>query len=133
MVVKNYGPLLGPYYNTAPNIWGTQKGTTILTTTHMGMDVPAGACCSCRCFAISDGLATTRLPRGPARDCPSLLKRHDVCGLLNHSICCWLFIFWGLLHLFHRELMDHDLGDEIKNPRTADLASPTWHKPFEHL
>ena len=25
---QNYGPLLDPYYNTAPNIWGTQKGTT---------------------------------------------------------------------------------------------------------
>ena len=30
-----YGPLLGPYYNTAPNIQGTQKGTLILTTIHM--------------------------------------------------------------------------------------------------
>ena len=27
---QNYGPFLGPYYNTAPNIWGTQKGTIIL-------------------------------------------------------------------------------------------------------
>ena len=26
---------MGPYYNTAPIIWGTQKGTLILTTTHM--------------------------------------------------------------------------------------------------
>ena len=32
---QNYGPFLGPYYNTAPIIWGTQKGTLILTTTHM--------------------------------------------------------------------------------------------------
>ena len=32
---QNYGPKLDPYYNTAPNIWGTQKGTIILTTTHM--------------------------------------------------------------------------------------------------
>ena len=32
---QNYGPFLGPYYNTAPNISGTQKGTIILTTTHM--------------------------------------------------------------------------------------------------
>ena len=32
---QNYGPLLGPYYNTAPNIQGTQKGTIILTTTHI--------------------------------------------------------------------------------------------------
>ena len=32
---QNYGPFLDPYYNTAPNIWGTQKGTIILTTTHM--------------------------------------------------------------------------------------------------
>ena len=34
----NYGPFLGPYYNTAPNISifkGTQKRTTILTTTHI--------------------------------------------------------------------------------------------------
>ena len=32
---QNQGPFLGPYYNTAPNIQGTQKGTLILTTTHM--------------------------------------------------------------------------------------------------
>ena len=25
---QNYGPFLGPYYNTAPIIYGTQKGTT---------------------------------------------------------------------------------------------------------
>ena len=32
---QNYGPFLGPYYSTAPNIQGTQKGTMILTTTHI--------------------------------------------------------------------------------------------------
>ena len=32
---QNYGPFLGPYYNTAPNIQGTQKGIIILTTTHI--------------------------------------------------------------------------------------------------
>ena len=32
---QNYGPFLGLYYNTAPIIYGTQKGTLILTTTHM--------------------------------------------------------------------------------------------------
>ena len=32
---QNYGPFLGPYYNTAPIISGAQKGTLILTTTHM--------------------------------------------------------------------------------------------------
>ena len=32
---QNYGPFLGSYYNTAPIIKGTQKGTLILTTTHM--------------------------------------------------------------------------------------------------
>ena len=32
---QNYGPFFGPYYNTAPNISGIQKGTLILTTTHM--------------------------------------------------------------------------------------------------
>ena len=31
---QNYGPSLGPYYSAAPSIWGTQKGTFILTTTH---------------------------------------------------------------------------------------------------
>ena len=31
---QNYGPFLGPWYNTAPRVWGTQKGTIILTTTH---------------------------------------------------------------------------------------------------
>ena len=34
---QNYGPSLGPYYNPAPSIQGTQKGTIILTTTHMGL------------------------------------------------------------------------------------------------
>ena len=32
---QNYGPFLDPYYNTAPTIWGTQKGTIILTTTYV--------------------------------------------------------------------------------------------------
>ena len=32
---QNDGPFLDPYYNTAPNIQGTQKGTIILTTTHI--------------------------------------------------------------------------------------------------
>ena len=31
---RNYGPFLDPYYNTEPNMKGTQKGTIILTTTH---------------------------------------------------------------------------------------------------
>ena len=32
---QNCGPFLDPYYNTTPNIYGTPKGTIILTTTHM--------------------------------------------------------------------------------------------------
>ena len=32
---QNYGPFLDAYYNTAPNISGTKKGTIILTSTHM--------------------------------------------------------------------------------------------------
>ena len=32
---------LDPYCNTAPNIWGTQKRTIILTTTHIFLHVPA--------------------------------------------------------------------------------------------
>ena len=32
---QNYGPFSDPYYKRAPNIKGTQKGTIILTTTHM--------------------------------------------------------------------------------------------------
>ena len=32
---QNYGPLLDPYSNTAPDIQGTQKGTIILTTAHI--------------------------------------------------------------------------------------------------
>ena len=32
---QDSGLFLGPCYNTAPNIEGTQKGTIILTTTHM--------------------------------------------------------------------------------------------------
>ena len=32
---QNYGPFLGPFYNTAPRIQGTQKGAIILTTTRM--------------------------------------------------------------------------------------------------
>ena len=34
---QNYGPFLGPKSNTAPIIWGTQKGTIILTTTHLAL------------------------------------------------------------------------------------------------
>ena len=32
---QNYGLSLGPYYYTAPIIYGTQKGTLILRTTHI--------------------------------------------------------------------------------------------------
>ena len=32
---QKYRPSLGPYYDTAPNIQGTQKGTIILTATHV--------------------------------------------------------------------------------------------------
>ena len=32
---QNYGPFLDPYYNKALNTKGTQKGTIILTTTHI--------------------------------------------------------------------------------------------------
>ena len=32
---QNYSPFLDPYYNAAPNIQGTQKGTIILTTTQI--------------------------------------------------------------------------------------------------
>ena len=32
---QNYG-FLGPYHNAAPNIEGAQKGTLVLTTTHIG-------------------------------------------------------------------------------------------------
>ena len=41
---QNYGPSFAPYLNTAPNIQGTQKGTVILTTTHV-QDRPARALC----------------------------------------------------------------------------------------
>ena len=34
---QNCGPFLGPYYNTAPNILCTQKGTIILATTQIGI------------------------------------------------------------------------------------------------
>ena len=46
---QNYGPFLDSYYNTAPDIQGTQKRTVILTTTHMlydsgfGVSVALGA------------------------------------------------------------------------------------------
>ena len=35
VVVKIMVPFLGPYCSTALNVWGTQKGTIILTTSHM--------------------------------------------------------------------------------------------------
>ena len=37
---QNYGPFLGPYYSTTPNIYGAQTGTLILTTTHFGIWSP---------------------------------------------------------------------------------------------
>ena len=36
---QNYGLFLNPYYTTAPNTQGTQKGTIILTTTHNHRDL----------------------------------------------------------------------------------------------
>ena len=38
---QNYGPFLGPWYNTAPSLYGTQNGTLILTTTHVKTRVSA--------------------------------------------------------------------------------------------
>ena len=38
---QNYGPLLAPFYSTAPNIQGTQKGTIVLTTTLFIFHMPA--------------------------------------------------------------------------------------------
>ena len=38
---QNYSPFLDPYYNTAPNMQGTQRGIITLTTTHI--DIPEGA------------------------------------------------------------------------------------------
>ena len=35
MVVKIMVPFLGHYTDTAPNIWGTPKGSIILTTSHV--------------------------------------------------------------------------------------------------
>ena len=35
---QNYGPFFGPYYNTAPNIQGNQKGAIIVGTTHIPSD-----------------------------------------------------------------------------------------------
>ena len=32
---QDYGSFLVPFDNTAPNVCGTQKGTTFLTTTHL--------------------------------------------------------------------------------------------------
>ena len=40
---QNYGPFLDPHYNRAPNISGTQKGTIILTTTHISLPEPPGS------------------------------------------------------------------------------------------
>ena len=33
--IRAFDCQLGPYHNTAPNIYGTQKGAIILTTTHI--------------------------------------------------------------------------------------------------
>ena len=37
---QSHGPLLGPEYNAAPRIEGTQKGTIILRTTHIWYRTP---------------------------------------------------------------------------------------------
>ena len=59
---QNYGPFLGPRYNTAPSIQGTRKGTIILRTTHIPF-VPK------RDWWIPRAGPFARLPRlGPARD-----------------------------------------------------------------
>ena len=42
VVVKIDGPPLDPYYNTAPNIFGTQKRTIILTSTYVGLGFRRG-------------------------------------------------------------------------------------------
>ena len=39
---------LDPYYNTALNIWGTQQGTIILTTTYVGLQMLGFMLTSCK-------------------------------------------------------------------------------------
>ena len=41
---RNYDPFWGPYHDTAPNIQGTQRGTIILTATHMSEDHALNVC-----------------------------------------------------------------------------------------
>ena len=53
---QNSGPFLGPYYNTAPNISGTQKGTIIFDNHPYGYLGPFGC-----------GTWTLRVIRGPCR------------------------------------------------------------------
>ena len=42
MVVEIMVPFGGPYYITAPTVSGTQKGTLILTTTHLISGLASG-------------------------------------------------------------------------------------------
>ena len=44
---QNYGPFLDPNYNTAPKIWGTQKGTIILISPHIALNRTPNIDCYC--------------------------------------------------------------------------------------
>ena len=64
---QNYGPLSDPYYNTAPNIWGTQKGTIILTTTHISLRFRTSP------LPFLRGLQIFAKPGRPGRQIPGIL------------------------------------------------------------
>ena len=88
VVVKNYGPFLGPDYNTAPKpLRVLKKGTLILTTTHFSnpspkslMHVRSGTGFSCAADCSSPWSITQRVHYG-IRPQKSLLSLKPLCAL----------------------------------------------------
>ena len=73
MVVK----IMVPYYNTAPNIYGTQKGTTIFITTHIGL-------------GFRDGPAAVDAVQNVRRDWGFRVYKFRDVTLRNLASCSWM-------------------------------------------
>ena len=82
---QNYGPFLGPYYNTAPIIYGTQKGTLILTTTHMFRILKGRTCLAGRNFKSFEETSTlaSAMQQGSLKSSSLDPCRHSGLGCLN--------------------------------------------------
>ena len=85
---QNYGPLLGPLNTTCRTILGTQKGTIILTTTHIPPLKSNLSCVSCWCgssWSVHCSIAGPKRPV-PSTTCSMKLQKASAWSLLQVDV-----------------------------------------------